>query len=85
MKRTRRKPGPADEKEVRQYQTARGLLVDGIVGHQTFGQLKADIDYYKDLAERWKRAAPEPRSWGWGEMVIGAVIAVVLMALVQSI
>lgn len=78
MKRTQRKPGPVNGKEVERYQIARGLQVDGIVGHQTFGQLLMEIAELKA-----KQPEPEPHKRNWREMAIGAVLAVVVMALYQ--
>lgn len=85
MKRTRRKPGPADPKEVEQYQTARGLLVDGIPGNETIGQFKMDIQHWKDVAEKARRELADLKGWDWGATVLGAVAGMVLMAVVQVI
>ncbi|MGH9869789.1 MAG: N-acetylmuramidase domain-containing protein [Candidatus Polarisedimenticolia bacterium] len=38
--------GPATDRAVRDYQKARGLVVDGIVGQQTWLKLLADVPHY---------------------------------------
>lgn len=88
MRRTKRKPGPADEHEVKQYQTARGLLVDGIPGNETIGQFKLDIQHWKDMAEKARQELAELKAkqgWDWGATVLGGVAGMILMAAVQVI
>lgn len=88
MKRTKRKPGPADPKEVEQYQIARDLTIDGILGNETLGQLKMDIQHWKDVAEKARQELADLKAkqgWDWGATVLGAVAGMVLMAVVQVI